>query len=765
MKTIGRYELKEKLGEGGMGVVYRAFDPLLDRIIALKLISASVEGNTELRERFFREARAAGQLTHKSIITIHDLGEHEGQPYLAMEYLEGEDLHRRLSHGARTGLGRKLDLAIEICEGLEYAHARGVVHRDIKPANIFITDSGGVKLLDFGLARLVTSDLTHSNMMMGTLNYMAPEQVRGERADQRSDIFSMGVVLYEMLGGRKAFEGDSFASTMYKILQEVPEPLLKLDPTLPAEAARIVDRALAKSRDERYQHIGEMLRDLSLLRQQVSMRDSPAGYAVLPGTPSVASRPGSGGPVAGHPGSSPPSVTGSDAVTGPGMPSPLPTPAVVPSAQGVTPAAPAPARGSSWIMVATVGAIGAAAILGGFGIWLTFAPAPETEPAAPDAAVSQQSEAEVGALLQQAALALQAGDYATARRQAEDVLARVPNNLEARRLRDRVHETEVAVESGLREARAHAEAGRYEEATKAAGGVLAIAPTNAEAQRLMQESAARSRGRSAQEARARMAQAKTAAGAAKASALAAAPYGSALAAEQEAQRLLKAGRTGDATVKFYEASGLYRSAELAARAEASARADRARADASRQQAAPPPQPAAAEPKPALPPAPAVQPGAPTGVPGAVAKPERPIQPPSPPVSKPASPPVQTPAPPPAAAPPMPSPEQLIGDLLGRYRAALESRNLENLKRLWPTLGGAQQTAIANEFQYARRIDVEIENPRITVADGTATATFDRRYELVTVEGQRLRTNTRTTMTLRRAGSQWVIDDIRFEPLR
>ena len=216
-----------------MGVVYRAHDALLEREVALKIISATIEGNTDLRERFFREARAAGQLSHRNVITIHDLGEHEGQPYLAMEFLKGEDLQHRLTGRDPMSLTRKLEIASEICDGLAYAHRRGLIHRDIKPANIFITDEGVVKILDFGLARMVTSELTASNMMLGTLNYMAPEQIRGERIDHRADIFSFGVVLYEILSGRKAFQGDSFATTLYKILQDVPEPLLNIDATLP----------------------------------------------------------------------------------------------------------------------------------------------------------------------------------------------------------------------------------------------------------------------------------------------------------------------------------------------------------------------------------------------------------------------------------------------------------------------------------------------------------------------------------------------------
>ena len=236
-----------------MGVVYRAHDTLLERVVALKVISTSIEDNPELRERFFREARAAGQLSHRNIITIHDLGEHEGQPDLAMEFLTGEDLQHRLARQEPMSLRRKLEIAAEICDGLCYAHRRGLIHRDVKPANIFITDEGVVKLLDFGLARMVASELTRSNMMMGTLNYMAPEQVRGERTDPRADIFSFGVVLYEMLSGRKAFQGDSFATTLYKILQDVPDPLHNIDSTLPAELVWLVEKSLAKPRDERNQ--------------------------------------------------------------------------------------------------------------------------------------------------------------------------------------------------------------------------------------------------------------------------------------------------------------------------------------------------------------------------------------------------------------------------------------------------------------------------------------------------------------------------------
>ena len=379
MERIGRYELRDKLGQGGMGVVYRAYDTLLERVVAVKLISGTIEENPDLRERFFREARAAGQLSHRNIITIHDLGEHEGLPYLAMEYLDGEDLQRRMAGHDRLSLAHKLDLAIEICEGLEFAHSHNVIHRDIKPANIFITDHGRVKLLDFGLARLVTSELTHSNMMMGTINYMAPEQVRGERADHRSDIFATGVVIYEMLSGRKAFQGDSFAATLYQILQQVPEPLDRIDPSLPWQMVAIVDRALAKPRDERYQSIGDMLRDLIAVRQQHQLSDAPTAYRSAIGTgplsplPQPAINIGSGAqrPASGAPGSDPGTYP-----TMPSQPVPLLTPAPTPTPL-TTPVA--PTGGQSRAAIAA-GIVVLALILGGGAFYLSR-PAAPTPPA------------------------------------------------------------------------------------------------------------------------------------------------------------------------------------------------------------------------------------------------------------------------------------------------------------------------------------------------------------------------------------------------
>jgi serine/threonine protein kinase len=734
MRSIGRYQLLERLGQGGMGVVYRAHDTLLERTVAVKVISAPIDQNAELRERFFREARAAGQLSHKNIITIHDLGEEEGQPYLAMEFLEGQDLLARMAATPPLSVRRKLDIAIEICEGLNYAHIHGVIHRDIKPGNIFVTDSGAVKILDFGLARLVTSELTRSNMMMGTLNYMAPEQIRGERVDHRADIFSTGVVLYELLSGKRAFEGDSFASTLYKILQESPRSLRELDATLPMEMIAIVERALTKQRDERYQHTSEMLQELTTYRQQVTVSESPAVGRLAP----------------------------SHMVSPSDVPTHL-TPAVPTPAVDVR--TPAPEAAPHPTSRARVPAIAALAILAVGAVILTLwisSRAPQQLPpsASPTSAATQ--EASIGDVMQKALTAFESEDYATAERQADAVLARDPGNDAALRLRDRARTSAAAVASGLEKARALIQAGRFEEASRAAGTVLSVAPGNREAKQIMEAGAANSKGRGADEARAQMARAKAAARSARAPQLAATAYGSAVAAERDAQRLYDSGRPEDATVKFYEASGLFRSAEVAAEGEAATREAQARAARvaperpSDQAQARPQEPAAAPPAAAPSPPVKTEPvpvsAAPTSVPGL---PHTAVPPPAPPAAP----------PPESAKPAAPSPDAAIGELLSHYKAALEARSLDALKRLWPTLSGAPEDAIRNEFSHARQISVEIVDPRVSVTGANATVTFLRRYELVTIEGRRLSTPTRTTMEVRRAGPGWLIERIRFEPVR
>jgi len=260
-RKIGKYTIVGVIGEGGMGRVYEAADPAIGRRVAIKVISLAVD-TPETRARFFREAQAAGCLSHPNIITIHDIGgdTHES-PYIVMEFLEGSDLSRQLA-GGLLSIERKIQVAVDICEGLEHAHEHGIIHRDIKPANVFITAQGHAKIVDFGLARGEVSDLTHTGTILGTPNYMAPEQILGEPIDQRADIFAVGVVLYELFSGRKPFAGDSVAATIYKVLQTEPPPVHTVDTALPPALSSVIQRAIAKDKTQRYQTIRELRDEL-----------------------------------------------------------------------------------------------------------------------------------------------------------------------------------------------------------------------------------------------------------------------------------------------------------------------------------------------------------------------------------------------------------------------------------------------------------------------------------------------------------------------
>jgi serine/threonine-protein kinase len=280
MDTIGKYKLVRLIGEGGMGRVYEAIDPIIGRRVAIKTISLNTVIDGETRSRFFREAQAAGQLSHPNLITIHDIGDADGTPYIVMEFLEGMDLQLKIRQ-ERLSYDTKMQIMIDVCEGLAFAHGHDIIHRDIKPANIFVTTTGRVKILDFGLARGALSEVTQTGKILGSPHYMAPEQIRAEDVDHRADIFATGVVFYELLTGRKAFEGDTIATTIYKVLETEPEPAHLLDVSLPAAVSGIIERALAKDRRARFQASSEMLDALL----QAHGRTTHLGRGQLPTMP------------------------------------------------------------------------------------------------------------------------------------------------------------------------------------------------------------------------------------------------------------------------------------------------------------------------------------------------------------------------------------------------------------------------------------------------------------------------------------------------
>jgi predicted Ser/Thr protein kinase len=263
LQTVGRYEITGELGRGAMGVVYKALDPTIGRTVALKTMRLDVHGldAQEMVRRFQNEARAAGVLNHPNIVTIYDAGEQDGIFYIAMEFIEGTTLHELLAEKRVLATEEVLQLTRQICRGLDYAHSNGIVHRDIKPANIMITGNGTVKIMDFGIAKS-GGQVTNTGQVLGTPNYMAPEQVKGRQLDGRSDLFSLGVILYEMLTGEKPFVGQNVTTIIYKIVNENPITPRDLDVTVHPGLSAIVTKALAKAPDDRYQTGADLVRDL-----------------------------------------------------------------------------------------------------------------------------------------------------------------------------------------------------------------------------------------------------------------------------------------------------------------------------------------------------------------------------------------------------------------------------------------------------------------------------------------------------------------------
>ena len=264
---IGKYDIIEVIGRGGMGVVYKANDPHLDRTVAIKMITSGFAENPAQLKRFFVEAKSLASLVHPNIVTVYDLGDYSGNPYLVMQYLEGEDLDSVLASRRSLSLLDKMNVIIQVCEGLSYAHRRNVVHRDIKPANIMLCSDGSIKIFDFGIAKVGDQNVTKSaSQIVGTLYYMSPEQVNGVTVDGRTDLFSTGVVLYQLVTGHLPFEGESTTTTLLKITREPPPPLRNFLTVYPPELEAILLRALAKDRDDRYQSADELALDLRQLQ-------------------------------------------------------------------------------------------------------------------------------------------------------------------------------------------------------------------------------------------------------------------------------------------------------------------------------------------------------------------------------------------------------------------------------------------------------------------------------------------------------------------
>ncbi|TXT24044.1 MAG: serine/threonine protein kinase bacterial [Gallionellaceae bacterium] len=286
ISQLGRYEIVSEIGQGAMGIVYKAKDPLIDRIVAIKTINLSLadDEKEEYEGRFYQEARAAGRLSHPNIVTVFDVGKSGDIAYIAMEFLQGRELRDILNDGKRLPVEQALDIVVQVAQGLSYAHEHNIVHRDVKPSNIMVVRDGHVKITDFGIARMESASVrTQTGMVLGSPKYMSPEQVTGKQIDQRSDIFSLGVMLYEILVGQVPFTGEHVNAIMYQILNTTPPPPGALNPEVPGMLNFIVAKALAKEVADRYQNAKEFAADLRACRDKM-LRGAPAEAAKpLPG--------------------------------------------------------------------------------------------------------------------------------------------------------------------------------------------------------------------------------------------------------------------------------------------------------------------------------------------------------------------------------------------------------------------------------------------------------------------------------------------------
>ena len=468
-ERIGKYEIVGELGRGTMGEVYKARDAVLNRFVALKTLTARVAPGDETLQRFHREAQAAALLNHPNIVTVHDFGEEGGLLFMAMELLEGTDLRDAIDCEHLKTLDEKLDVMDGVLAALDYAHAKGVVHRDIKPANIHLGPARQVKIMDFGLARVSTSEMTQEGIVLGTPNYMSPEQALGDKVDGRSDLFSTGAVLYELLTGHKPFEADSTPSVLFQVVHRQAPPVRRWAPEVPTGIVAVVSRSLEKDREKRFASAGDMRAAIAIARQSLTPpvptkapplprhrparpEPPPLPRHAAPSLPPVAAAP----PLPPRPRvptpapmPSPPAVR---------APSPLPTPGAEPPARRSR--LPSPLAAGAGLALLAIGAIST-------GLWLSHRPAPPPSPSA-GAAVGELKNELVRKQVQLAHRELDNKNYAAAAAEAEGALKLVPGDDAAAAVLALTRERVGQIDQSIAQARRLLDAGE----TAAASGEL-----------------------------------------------------------------------------------------------------------------------------------------------------------------------------------------------------------------------------------------------------------------------------------------------------
>jgi tRNA A-37 threonylcarbamoyl transferase component Bud32/tetratricopeptide (TPR) repeat protein len=742
LEQIGKYKIVNKIGQGATGEVFRAHDPVLNRFVAVKTLSAALGADEQRLKRFRREAQSAAKLNHPNIITVYDFGEEQGHLYMAMELLEGRDLSDVIRSG-ELDLEQAVGLMSQICEALAFAHAAGVVHRDLKPANIHVLPDGQVKVMDFGLARLGgSSEMTRAGAVMGTPNYMAPEQVRGERVDARADVFSLGAVFYEMLSGRRCFEADSLHGVLYKVLDENPPTLRLVAPDVPVPLVAFVERALDKDAARRFRDAGEMQGALKRWRDvggeleatMMGSDDATAPGALVDGEATQLDQRTLVSPASMSRSRSRTAVKGATALdleraaaarSDPGLRA-TPRPGRTLSGRSSTrveEGAPATSRGLVYAGIA-----GVALVVAAVGVYVGVRLSGQRTGSA-DVSREQEgvlTEALIDSRIELARVELQNKNYAGAIEQARQALAVQSDNADARKVVEEAQQRIAERDAAATEARAAVARGDTAGASQALGRLLTLDPRHPVAGEL---STALNQyfTRQAEDARRVMDESRVAAqrlppqgdGMARGTAMA-----------KEAERLFGERQYAVATQKFLESRDAFEQARRAAEA-------------------------------ALKPTPAPRPIEPSVRPSVVVST---APPPTagtlPPIAPPTTPPVATqpPVTPPTVAsapPPTLNAEAAVRRVIADYARAIESKDVGLFKTIKPNLSGDEEKRLQDAFKAIKSQQVGINVESVQVDGARATVKVSRQD---TINGKPVKAF-QQTFTLVQAGGSWRIETI------
>jgi tRNA A-37 threonylcarbamoyl transferase component Bud32/tetratricopeptide (TPR) repeat protein len=733
LDKVGKYKILAKIGEGAMGEVYRAHDPFLNRHVAIKTINPSFGRDAHFLKRFEREAQAAAQLNHPHIITVYDFGEEQGITYIVMELLEGHDLRDAISAGHFVSLRDKLGLMQQVCDGVAYAHTKGIIHRDLKPGNIHIQPNGQAKVLDFGLARVPTSEMTRAGTVLGTPHYMSPEQVRGETADARSDVFSLGAIFYELLTGWRPFAEDSSERIYKRILEEEVTPIRQWAPQTPDLVAAVVERALSKDPAKRYANAGAMAAMLRRVQQSLpprllqgdpgATRWDEAEETLIAGDGSTLTMQGAtAGDVAGSTALAPERAAEAQTIT---------TARPASTAVGAATQPAPPSRPWLW------GVVGVLVVVLGVVAWIVLWRSPAT--LAPDEVAKERvdilTEALVTSQIELAREDFNNRDYEAAVQRAERALELSPQSADAKDLLDLARRTLQERDAAVQQARAAFEAGDVEGATQALGRVMSLDPRHP----VIGELSSALNERFRQQAESARGEARTARAAAeREDASQVDGFSTAERLQREAAALFGQEEFTSAAQKYIQARDAFESARRAARVA---------------RATPPPTPApaptavarAATPVPATP-TPATTPRA------ATPEPSRPEPTPARVAAARPRPPVAAPA-----VSTTPDPASAVRDVIAAYERSFETHDLGLFRSIKPNLSSDEEKGLRKAFDQIKDWQLEFTIQSVNI-DGDRAVVTTSRHD--TLDGREMPPK-KQVFRLARQGGAWRIASLEF----